>query len=236
MKNFRATEIELKAHVNDIEALRTLLLQKAEYLGAFEKEDTYWVPKEPDMQESTQDETGSVKTRRSSGLRVRKEKRTLPDGTEKSVILVTKKAKEMQDNIEVNKEDEFEISTSEEQDFKKQLIKEGLKPASGKRKQGWAFNHNKITAELVEVEGLGWFIELEILFKSGIEFMSYMGAERHDGGPISIDNIDKARTKIIAETEKKLKDFLSSLGIAEDAIEPRYYSKMLAERAGRQET
>ena len=35
-------EIELKAHVENCQALKLLLSKKAEYKRAFEKDDTYW--------------------------------------------------------------------------------------------------------------------------------------------------------------------------------------------------
>ena len=41
-----AIEIELKAHVKDSDALRITLCGKAECVGSFEKEDTYWVSKD----------------------------------------------------------------------------------------------------------------------------------------------------------------------------------------------
>ena len=180
-----ATEIELKAHVQDNEALRRRLHEKADYLGAFEKEDTYWF--------------GSSGLP-GSGLRVRREKRNLPDGTVKEAVFATYKVKEVRDGIEINDEREFEVNPPQSfEDFLKEMR---LKPGFSKRKRGWAFLKDGICAELAEVDGLGWFVELEIL----------------------VDNI---QAETVAAARKRLLDFLFELGIGQEAIESRFYSEML---------
>ena len=198
------TEIELKAHVRDSEALRLILLEKAESLGTFEKEDSYWfgAPGLP-----------------LSGLRVRREKSALPDGTVKEAVFAAYKAKEVSDGIEINDEQEFEVSPV--QAFEEFLGKMGLKPGFSKRKRGFAFckisGEAQIRAELVEVSesgglgNLGWFIELEIL-----------------AGGIQTGN---RRAETLAEAKNRLLDFLSCLGIEKEAIESRFYSEMLKENA-----
>ena len=181
------TEIEIKAHVGDSEALRILLSGKAEYSHAFEKEDAYWFD-------------GETSGLQALKLRVRKEKRRPPDGVEESRCLATYKSKEVNDGFEVNDELEFEVNPVEE--FEQFLHKAGLKPGANKRKRGWAFSKAEITAELVEVEGLGWFIEVEIL-------------------------TDKAGGGNVAEEKEKLLAFLDSLGIERQAVEKRFYLDML---------
>ena len=181
-----ATEIELKAHVTDSEAMRLTLSKKAEYLGAFEKEDTYWFP---------------------GGLRVRREKRTHPDGRMELLTLVSYKTKEVKDGIEVNDEREFEarpVGPHSESEFEEFLALIGLKPGIAKKKRGWVFSRDGITAELAEVEGLGYFVELEI--------------------------VDNGANPAIEEGKKRLLDFLAVLGIQKEAIESRYYTEMLRER------
>jgi adenylate cyclase class 2 len=196
-----ATEIELKAHVLDSETLKVLLCEKAEYSGAFEKEDTYWFG------------TSGMPLSR---LRVRKEKRSLPDGSGESATFATYKNKEVKDGIEINDELEFEVNPGPE--FEEFLSKMGFKPGISKRKRGWAFSHEGITAELTEVEGLGWFVELEIL-ANGIYA---------DG--IYTDGIDTGnREEAVTEGRKKLLDFLAELGIEKEAIESRFYTEMLKE-------
>ena len=184
------TEIELKAHVGDSEALKKILSLKAELKGAFEKSDVYWFGPETSAFQVTK-------------IRVRREKLSFADGTGKSLCLVTYKAKEESNGIETNEELEFEVNPAEE--FEEFLKKAGLKPGPGKRKHGWVFRKNEITAELVEVDSLGWFIETEIL----------------------VDAEDKSE-ETLAEAKKAILAFHDSLGIEREAIEGRFYLDMLS--------
>jgi len=187
-----ATEIELKAHIDNHEALKNILGEKAEYLSSFKKEDRYYfLPEHSD--------------RFPSGVRVRREKRTFPDGMEKSTSNVTYKRKEVREGIEVNDEREFEVRTAEE--FEEFLGRLGFKPGDAKKKRGWAFCRNGINAELVEVEGLGWFVELEIIADGSYTATPTEGA--------------------FTEERNRLLVFLDSLGVSKEAIESRFYSQML---------
>jgi adenylate cyclase class 2 len=179
-----ATEIELKAWVQNSEGLKAVLTRTAEYLGAFEKEDAYWFPV-PGIP---------------SGLRVRKEKNTAPDGKITEIISGTYKLKEVREGIEINDEREFGLSQAVE--FEELLTRLGLHKGSSKRKKGWAYTYRGITAELTEVERLGWFVELEIL-------------------------ADGRGEEIIANGRRRLLEFLKILNVSEEAIEPRYYTEML---------
>ena len=185
-----ATEIELKAHVRDSEALKTLLSEKAVYSGAFEKRDVYWFGPDTSAFPVTK-------------LRLRREKRSFADGTEKSLCLVTYKAKEVNNGIEINEELEFEVDPVEA--FEEFLVKAGLKPGVGKIKRGWVFLNGELTAELVEVDSLGWFVELEIL----------------------VNTEDKSE-ETLSGVRETLLAFLDSLGIERDAIERRFYLDMLS--------
>ena len=185
-----ATEIELKAHVQNNEELRLTLSAKAEYLYSFDKNDSYWLAEKSGMPPS--------------GLRIRSEKRSFPDGKEESLCFVTCKNKEVRDGIEINDEREFSVEPAFE--FEEFIRKLGFKPVRSKEKRGWAFSKNGITAELLEVKGLGWFIELEIIANTS-------NAETFEAG------------------KKRLLDLLTDLGIANDAIESRFYSEMLYEAA-----
>jgi adenylate cyclase class 2 len=192
-----AIEVELKAHVKDSEALKRLLFEKAEYLCAFEKEDTYYFPSGP----------SNIPR---SGVRLRGESKTLPDGTVKKAAFVTYKTKEVRDGIEVNDEKEFEVCSSQYSPiavFDEFLKMAGFQPGFSKQKRGWAFSGNGINAELLEVEKLGWFLEMEIVLDD---------VER-----------DTAKETTIEEKKKQLMEFLSDLGVEKDAIESRYYSEML---------
>jgi adenylate cyclase class 2 len=198
-----AVEIELKAHVQNnaqkIVALKSLLSEKAEYVCAFEKEDIYYFPLSPsDIPRS--------------GIRLRGESRTLPDGTVKKAAYVTYKTKEVRDGIEINNEKEFEVCSlqcSPVMLFDEFLKMAGLEHGFSKCKKGWAFSKDGINAELLEVEKLGWFLEMEILVNDAAN--------------------DKETAMIIEEKKKQLMDFLSDLGIEKSAIESRYYSEMLKE-------
>ena len=210
-----ATEIELKAHVRDSESLKELLYRKAEYSGAFEKRDVYWFDSE----------TSALRVTK---LRIRREKRSFADGTEKSFCLATYKAKEENDGIETNDELEFEVAPVEA--FEEFLGKAGLKAGAVKRKHGWDFLKAvspsaelaaaELCAELVEVDGLGWFIELEILVKA-----------RSDNVYASLDNsAEDKREETFRKARETLLAFLDSLGIEREAIEGRYYLDMLASK------
>ena len=202
-----AIEIELKAHVKDNEALKLLLSDRAQYLCSFEKQDTYYFPI---------DNSDIPK----SGVRLRAESRTFPDGTEKKAVYVTYKTKEVRDGIEINDEKEFEVCSSQHSTvsvFDEFLKMMGLSPGYTKQKRGWAFSKEEINVELLEVEKLGWFLEMEIVVND----------TDNDTDIDASDNNDKT----IDEKRKKLMGFLSELGIGKDAIESRYYSEMLREAA-----
>jgi len=198
ISNNMSTEIELKAHVKDYKALKALLSKKADYSGAFEKDDTLWFPGDTRY-------LAGESLLHPYGLRIRREKRSFPDGSAESKCFATHKIKEVRDGIEINDEREFEVNPgSAFEDFLRRM---GLKPGLSKRKRGWAFSLNEINAELVEVEGLGWFVELEI---------------------VTENNLAEGKSeKIVAEAREKLLEFLDGLGINRDAIESRFYSEML---------
>ena len=205
------TEIELKAHVENSEALKILLEEKAEYLYAFEKEDDYFF-------------LDGAQGQFPSGVRVRSEKRTFSDGTEKTAAFVTYKTKEVRDGIEINHEREFEINSPSccaSMEFKEFLIKAGFKPGISKKKNGWAFFNEGLTAELAEVEKLGWFLELEIL--TGEADAGHLNAAGCSGGNKTEENF--------LEKKGRLLGFLDSLGLKKESIESRFYSQMLSDFA-----
>jgi len=204
-----STEIELKAHVSSIEALKQTLTEGGRYLSYFEKDDSLWFPVDkPPGKESPGPAPGlPAKRLPATGLRIRREKRRFPDGTEETFTFVTYKNKEIRDGIEVNEEKEFEIRSSEGQGalvFEDLLTRLQLQPGSGKRKRGWAFSINGITAELLELESLGWFLELEIL-------------------------ADNDRAETVSEGRNRLLELLAGLGIGKEAIEDRPYMQMLGD-------
>ena len=197
------TEIELKARVNNSESLRRILLEKALFLREFEKKDCYWFSCDSTL----------------PPVRVRAEKRIFPDRKEETLTLATYKSKKVVDGLEINDEREFSVDpVSEFEDFLKRMA---FKPGRFKEKRGWAFSKDGITAELVEVIGLGWFIELEIT-------TDFTSAGMDSANSTSTDTVNE---KNFAEERKRLLDLLSSLGISKEAIESRYYSEMLSDTA-----
>ncbi|HOJ98564.1 MAG TPA: class IV adenylate cyclase [Termitinemataceae bacterium] len=148
-----ATEVELKAWVNDVEKTRKNIEGFASYLRNFEKEDSYWLPSN-----SVEERTVSTKKPRhpvlGSGIRIRR------DG---AFCYVTFKQKEVRQGTEVNQEVEF--SVSDQQAFERLLEALGFTVWIRKHKQGQAWQWENITIELCQVKGLGTFVELEILLE-----------------------------------------------------------------------
>ena len=203
-----ATEIELKAHVRDVDTVKQLLAEKAAFLCSFEKDDTLWFPANTSAGKDTVSSDPSLFALPATGLRVRREKRIFPDGKEENSVIITYKNKEIRDGIEINDEKEFQILSQTgngAEVFEDFLTRVHLGPGSGKRKKGWAYSVHGITAELHEVEGLGWFLELEIL-------------------------ADNGREETVSNGRKRLLEILASLGIGGEAIENRPYMQMLASR------
>jgi adenylate cyclase class 2 len=120
---------------------------------------------------------------------------------------VTYKSKELREGLEVNDELEFGVDSPEV--FGEFLGRLGFKPGIAKKKRGRCWKQGDLTAEIAEVEGLGWFIELEIL-------------------------ADNSRPETVAEARRRLLDFLREAGVGEDRIEPRYYTEMLREKRERE--
>ncbi len=171
-----AIEVELKAWVEQVDTLRDKILKIAEPHGPFDKRDTYF----------------SLPGQDASLFRIRREK-------EKNTV--TYKEKELLDGIEVNQEHEFTVDDAEAfTDFSRYL---GYGLFIEKHKQGTLYRWENVGIELSRVEGLGWFVEIEVL------------VARHEEVP-------KAR--------EKLRHVLKELGITEEKIEPRYYNEMLKEK------
>ncbi|GHV49203.1 adenylate cyclase [Spirochaetia bacterium] len=196
-----AFEIELKAWVDDPLNLKERLNTLGEYECAYEKNDTYWILSVPG--------TGSIPQ---SGVRVRREQNIDADGRSSERVPVTYKVKEILDGIEVNDEREFEVSDGKV--FEELLERFGLSPLDIKRKKGWAWNctlpgEPPVRAELSEVEGLGWFIEPEIITNNNDE-------------------------KTVSAGRNRLLSLLDSLGIPKDRIESRTYTGMLRDLAQKQ--
>jgi adenylate cyclase class 2 len=186
-----SVEIEIKAWVQNFDGLQKKLDALGEYRGSFKKSDAYWYPKAP---------VPAACTLPPTGLRVRKEEDTAPAGAVSRAVYVTYKVKKIQGGMEINDEKEFTVSEADV--FEDLLACLGLEKRNCKRKKGLSYQIDGITAELLELPGLGSFIELEIL---------------------SAD--DKNET--VAAARSRLYKLLAELGIPETAIESRYYTEML---------
>jgi adenylate cyclase class 2 len=202
-----ALEIEVKTRIDDPDLIKNRLNTLGTCEGVYTKEDVYWFF----AQNRTPREPGNSPSLPSSGLRIRRETDTFPGGHTAARTLVTYKIREIQEGIEINDEREFEVSGAE--DFEALLRRLGLEPGISKHKQGWAWRCGEtpedsagpdrgIRAELSEVRGLGWYLELEIL------------APRRD-------------EKKVAESRERLFSLLEALQIPRDKIEPRPYTEML---------
>lgn len=130
---------------------------------------------------------------------------------EDGATVVTYKRKEARGDIEVNDEREFAID--DRAAFESLVADLGFSPAIRKEKKTKAFEYRApdgtpVTIELSLVADLGWFVEIEIL----------------------ADSPGEAET---VRAQATLRETLARCGIAESAIERRYYTDMLAEARSR---
>jgi adenylate cyclase class 2 len=176
------------------------------------------------------------------GVRIRREFESREDKTEYRRILVTYKARELYDGVEVNDEREFEIKPEAAESgvsgpgdevpdrglgaFEDLLRRFGLRPAIHKRKRGWAWDCGGIRAELSRVDNLGWFIELEIIRER--EELAGPGGLPGGSGK---ESPGAEGTVTIEECRNSLLSLLDRLEIPRSGIESRPYTAMLAEKA-----
>lgn len=180
-----AIEVELKAWVRDYEALKNHLDGRADvlYIGFEEKADTYYGLGEEAL------------------FRIRKEH----INEERSVVITHKKRSTI-DGIEENVEYEITIDPAQEGATHAFFTALGYIPVKTKHKRGWRYRkvHSTtslgLTVELVHLEGLGWFIEVEALVETS--------EERH-----------QARCEVMA--------FLESVGVDPSAIEAKAYLQLI---------
>jgi len=191
-----AVEIELKAKVDNPEEIKNRLIGLAVFRGTFEKNDVYYIS------EVSGNDSRDAKNP-DYGIRIRKEEFEDASGNSKKSSIVTWKSKDVRDGIEVNNENEFEVSSG--QVFEDLIRHLGLKKRIAKRKTGSVFDYFGMTAELSDIDGLGWFLELEII-------------------------ISEKDEKNVEIQKEKLLSFLDKLGISGDSIESRSYAMMLAEK------
>lgn len=182
-----AFEIEVKARVTDVDALRAKLHAVSRGVYSFVKEDLYFaVPEAP---------RGTVEF---TLFRLRREN---------GDAIVTHKKRTMIGNVEENREVEFTVTDADA--FELFALSLGYVVSIRKRKTGEQYEIAASTlatvVELTEIDGLGWFAEIEILLPD--------------------DADDSQRDAARREIEATLK----RLNIPRASIEPRRYTDMLAE-------
>jgi adenylate cyclase, class 2 len=195
------TEVELKARVRDVEATRARLAAFARKARDFDKRDEYWA-KGPETGEGLMAAEDSGRA-----FRIRQDLSLGPGAAPEAVAYVTFKNKSRSGGVERNEEHEFTVSDGGE--FAALAARLGARAVLRKRKRGEAWICGDLTIELCEVEGLGWFLEIEALVPSGLPR-------------------ERAEAECEAATGR-IRDALCRAGLAESDIEGRYYADLLAE-------
>jgi adenylate cyclase class 2 len=192
-----AMEVELKAHVSDPQAV----------IAALERLDRI----SPATSEYKEDLYFSEGTGKEPLFRLRIEQ-TGPDFDSMSgSVILTYKDKSIEDGIEVNSEKEVILPVEQAANAETFFLALGYVPYIRKTKRGYSFHLElegfspRLHIELVSVEGLGWFLEMEFLTD---------------------------RTEDVPVARGHLREVLSWVGIEESAIEPRYYMHMLKDLQG----
>lgn len=168
-------EVELKAWVANPVELEAKLRGQAAFEGEAHLADVYFKPKHT---------SGHVRLRN--------------DG---SNFLVTTKFKQISDGIEVN--DEVEFGVSDGGAFCRMLHRFGFEPYIVKRKHSKVYRADDVRFDLVEVEQLGTFIEIEIMCEAQSE---------------------------VAAARQRLLDWLMRLEIEQDTVEGTPYTQLLREQ------
>lgn len=183
-------EVELKARVAEPGQVEERLRSFAHFVKDFDKADAYWHG--PDWRLA----------RGTKGFRIRSE-----DGK----TIVTFKTKRCEGGMEINRERELEVS--DRGIFVELIERLGCEPFFEKRKTGRRFEYEAggtgrpIALELAELQGLGWFLEIEAL-------------------------LPEEDPAAIALAQGEIRGLLARAGLPESTIESRYYSELLIE-AGR---
>ncbi|NLZ69638.1 MAG: class IV adenylate cyclase [Spirochaetales bacterium] len=172
-------EIELKAEITNSEAIKLTIDSLVNYVGdPIEKKDIYY--KKPGE---------SVPS-----FRIRKEN---------DYILMTTKNNKRVDGIETNEEIEFQVDMKYFDQTVRFAENLGYEILIYKHKTGWQWIYDTIHVELLYVDTLGWYLELEIVAK------------------------DLSQKE---EDVEKLYNFLRLCNIPKSCISNRSYQQMLQEQ------
>ncbi len=170
-------EVELKAWVEDWDSLETRLRARCEFIREFQKSDRYF--------------RSPVGTEQDTSFRLRRDN---------AGVAVTFKEKRPRNGVEYNREREFGIGDAEA--FLELVERIGCVEYASKIKTGLEFRSDGMTVELVRVDGLGSFLEIEIIE-------------------------DTSDAAVHEEAALKIRAFLGRTGISEDRIEERSYVSLL---------
>jgi adenylate cyclase class 2 len=135
-------EVELKAWIDDPDAVQARLEKLCSFTRAYDKRDRYFA-----APQATAD-PGWLPQQ----FRLRRDDETL---------VCTYKQKRIEDGVEVNLEREFEVS--DEEAFVGLIRRLGCTPLVDKHKQGRQYAYRGLTVELSRVDNLGTFLEIEKL-------------------------------------------------------------------------
>lgn len=136
-----ATEVELKAHLENAAETEARVRSFAAPAGSFDRSDLYF--------------------RTASSTTEYADFRLRTDGPD---ALVTFKRKTVADGLETN--DEREFSVSDPAAFLALAERIGCRVSARKHKHGRTYRFDALTIEIAEVDGLGHFIEIEKLLEA----------------------------------------------------------------------
>ena len=187
-------EVELKAHVSDfaqlqkrIESLAGVSPSLCEY-----KEDTYFSQSEEDAL-----------------FRMRLEQTGSSFDAMQGTLVFTYKNKTLKEGIEVNEEVEFNSTSDQAKAALQFFLSMGYELYITKTKKGYVYTYSVVpdlpllTIELVEVVGLGWFIEMEFILED-------------------TSMVERARNCLLL--------VLDQVGVERSSVENEYYMHMLKKK------
>ena len=173
-------EIEIKAWLDNPSETERILSSFADYKGESFKSDVYWYNKDRNLK-----------------IRIREERLISETNEEKNTIYVTGKTKTVSDGMEINSENEFQIS--DKSAFELFLNQAGFCLQSTKTKTSKNFYVQNCHIELVSVVDIGEFIEAEILSPSN-------------------------EPSIVEQNRTIFMSILEKCKVPAENIEPRFYS------------
>lgn len=137
-----AFEVEIKARIKDEQQMRSLFKKRFQYVGTQTKHDQYYKRhnSEDCVTRLRVSEVGAFATIKSHGMKA---------------------------GVAVNKEIEFSVSDAAA--FAEFLQELGMHPCANKIKYVELYTDGDLNYELVRVDPLGWFVEIEKIVRSELE-------------------------------------------------------------------